>query len=214
MQRWFFLEDPNNAALRATKGNVSLSTESRESIEYPPRKWLFSARVPDLTKEETVCVIGDVSELGSWQPDKCVPLEREEDTDLWSTVIEIPEKRRWNLDIAVIDANAVSPTYSDEPHDYGNYDNLERIDRGWLNKETIIQLKLCNNPLTLFRPKYYNRTINIKVTPVNLARHNSFPKSMSEALDESLSAETQDTVENPKHAFTEVASLSDDDPTF
>ncbi|KAJ8983421.1 hypothetical protein NQ317_005886 [Molorchus minor] len=37
---------------------------------------------------------------------------------------------------------------------------------------------------------------------------------MSEALEESISGDTQDAVEHPKYAFTEVASLLDDDPSF
>ncbi|CAH1991907.1 unnamed protein product [Acanthoscelides obtectus] len=240
MQRWFFLEDPANAGIRAGKADASLASVSVSSLNLPPRQWLFRTRVPELHKDEVVCVTGDLLELGSWQPERCVPLEREnEDSDVWSKVIEIPEGKKalyrycvciiidpglqvivrsWetNLVPRMIDASDVkSPTMEDEPYEYGHYDNQERVDRGWLNKETVIQLKLCNNPLVLFRPKYQNRTINIKVTPVNLNRHNSaFPKSMSEALDESLSADTQDAVETPKHAFTEVASLSSEDPTF
>ncbi|KAJ8921091.1 hypothetical protein NQ315_015888 [Exocentrus adspersus] len=238
MQRWFFLEDPSNLETRAGKAESASSGTSVESLTYAPRKWLFRIRVPNLRKEEIVCVTGDLKELGSWQPDKCVPLDREDDSEIWSGVLDIPDKRRilfrycvciiieaglqvivrsWetNLTPRVIGAYAESPTSEAEPHQYGNYDNQYRVDRGWLNKETVIQLKLCNNPLTIFRPKYQNRIVNIKVTPVTLTRHSSnFPKSMSEALDESLSADTQDSVENPKHAFTEVASLMDDDPTF
>nr|CAH7743589.1 unnamed protein product [Callosobruchus chinensis] len=240
MQRWFFLEDPANAGIRSGKGEASLTSLSVSSMKYPPRKWLFRTRVPELQKDEVVCVTGDLLELGSWQPERCVPLEREnEDSNVWSKVIEIPEGKKavyrycicivieaglqvivrsWetNLVPRMIDATDVqSPKMEDEPHEYGHYDNQERVDRGWLNKETVIQLKLCNNPLLLFRPKYQNRAINIKVTPVNLNRHsNTFPKTMSEALDESLSADTQDSVETPKHAFTEVASLSEEDPTF
>lgn len=239
MQRWFFLEDPGNAAIRAGTAESIFSGESIQSIQYPPRKWLFRTRAPpNLRKEEVVCVVGDLCDLGGWHPEKCVPLEREEDSDIWSGEIEIPDKKRvffrycvcitielglqvivrsWeaNLMPRVITANAKSPTRFEEPHEYGNYDNRYRVDRGWLNKETVIQLKLCENPLTLFRPKYQNRAVNIKVTPVTLTRHSTTsPKTMSEALEESLSADTQDSVENPKHAFTEVASLLADDPTF
>lgn len=238
MQRWFFLEDPANDRIRSGKGDTSISSESLPSLDYPPKQWLFRTRVPEITKEETVCIIGDISDLGSWQPERCIPLQRENDTDIWSAVIEIPEKKKieyrycvciivelglqvivrsWESHITprVIDPDACSPTICEEPQEYGNCDNQEQIDRGWLNKETVVQLKLCNNPLTLFRPKYQNREIFIKVTPVSLARHNTnMPKTMSEALDESLSADTQDAAENPKHAFTEVASLNAEDPRF
>ena len=112
-------------------------------------------------------------------------------------------------------ATEKSPSETDDPQTYGEYDETERVDRGWLNKETLIQLKFCNNPLTLWRPKYTNRKVFIKVTPVGLLRHtSSHPKTMSEALEESLSADTQDTFENPKHALCEVASLNGEDATF
>ncbi|KAJ8983422.1 hypothetical protein NQ317_005887 [Molorchus minor] len=129
MQCWFFLEDPDNAAIRAGKGDASVSGASADSIEYPPRKWLFRVRGPEVRREETVCVIGDLPELGTWQPEKCIPLEREDDSDIWSGVIEIPEKLRahfsWetNLQPRLIDANGTSPTYKDEPHEYGCFDN-------------------------------------------------------------------------------------------
>ncbi|XP_023024329.2 glycerophosphocholine phosphodiesterase GPCPD1 [Leptinotarsa decemlineata] len=238
MQRWFFLEDPSNSGIRAGKGEASISDTSLRSIQYPPRNWLFRVRVHDLRNEESVCVIGGLPELGSWQAERCIPLTKEDDPTIWSGVIEIPEKkkiefrfcicvvieagiqvivRNWEtiLSPRVLDTiSSASPTLEDEPLEYGNYSYQERMDKGWLNKETVIQLKMYNNSLGLFRPKYQNRIINMKVTPVSLAHHSSFPKSLSEALEESLSADTQDSVEHPKHSFTEVASLNDEDPTF
>lgn len=238
MQRWFFLEDPSNAGIRSGKRDNNISSESLLSVEYPPKQWLFRTRISEVSKEETVCVVGDISELGSWLPERCIVLQREDDSDIWSAVIEIPEKKKieyrycvciiiesglqvivrsWesNINPRTIDPNAQSASLNEEPQEYGNYDNHEQLDRGWLNKETVVQLKLCNNPLTLFRPKYQSREIFIKVTPVSLARHNTnMPKTMSEALEESLSADTQDAAENPKHAVTEVASLNAEDPKF
>lgn len=238
MQRWFFLEDPSNGAIRSGKGDTSISSESLHSLEYPPKQWLFRTRVPEIGKEETVCIIGDIPELGSWQPERCIALQREDDCDIWSAFVDVPDKKKFEYRYCVciiidsglqvivrsweshinprkVDALAKSPTFNEEPQEFGNYDDQEQIERGWLNKETVVQLKLFNNPLTLFRPKYQNREIFIKVTPVNLARHHTnMPKTMSEALEESLSADTQDSAENPKHAITEVASLNAEDPRF
>lgn len=236
MQRWFFLEDPNNTVVRAGQGDASSSTDSVSSFQYTPRHWLFRVRIPDLKKDETVCVVGDLRELGQWTPEKCIPLQ-EEDQDTWSGIIEIPDKRKveyrycvcviiesgiqvivrsWetNLRPRFIEYSEKSPTIDDEPQIYGNYGNNEHIDRGWLNKETVVQLKLCNNPITLWRSKYSNRRVYIKVTPVNLSGHTSnVPMSMSEALEESLS-DTLEGIESVKFAFTEVADLNADDSTF
>ncbi|CAH1109067.1 unnamed protein product [Psylliodes chrysocephalus] len=239
MQRWFFLEDPSYADIRSGKVETQISSTSLKSTEYTPKNWLFRVSVPELKNDESVCVVGELPELGSWHPEKCVPLAKEEDDgSIWSGIIEIPEKKKvqfrycicvvieQNIQVIVksweanlvpreIDSeNGSSPKMEDPPHDYGYYNDRERVDRGWLNKETVIQLKLCNNPLSLFRPKYHNRLVNIKVTPVSLTRHSGFPKTMAEVLDESLSADTQDSVEAPRHAFTEVASLNSEDPTF
>ncbi|XP_050306833.1 glycerophosphocholine phosphodiesterase GPCPD1 isoform X2 [Anthonomus grandis grandis] len=241
MQRWFFLEDPENKNIRSGKGDLESEKASIMSFQYTTRNWLFRVRVPQLKKEETVCLVGDLKDLGSWIPEKCVTLQQEEDPDIWSIVLEVPDKRKieyrfcicviiesgiqvivrnWetNLKPRVIEYAEKSPTLEDQPLIYGCYgepdDPLERYDRGWLSKETMVQLKLCNNPLILWRPKHLNRQVFIKVTPVNIRSHSTnLPISMSEALEESLS-DTQDGVEGVKFSFTEVASLNDDNLTF
>lgn len=243
MQKWFFLEDPQFSFLRQGKpsGDESLGVDDsgRDRITTT-RNWLFRVRVTEpLGPDETLCVTGNVPELGSWHSEKSVPLVREgEDSDVWSKVIGIPDLqevqfrycvcviideglqvivRSWETNVKprIIDSDAKSPTTKDEPDLYGDYNMNFNLDRGWLNKETVIQLKLLNNPLTLWRPKYTNRTVYIKVTPVNLLRHHSnIPKTMSEALDESLSTDTQDMIDYPPHAFTEVAALNSEDCKF
>lgn len=224
------MEDPENAILRSAGEQAfsNLSVTSSEKL-YPTRKWLFRIRVPDLQSDEVVCVCGNVPELGSWFVDKSIPLDQEEDTEVWSKVINIPDKqevqfrycvcvivenglqvivRSWetNLRPRKIGCDDKTSSYKEEPHSYGDYDNNVAVDRGWLTKETTIQLKLaCNNALTIWRPKFNNRSIYIKLTPVNLLRHNTnIPKTMSEALEESLSTDTQDMIESPQHAYTEV----------
>ncbi|CAG9771741.1 unnamed protein product [Ceutorhynchus assimilis] len=238
MQRWFFLEDPDNTNAREAKGDTLSFADTVASIQYAPRCWLFRVEAPPLKQDEVLCVIGDLKELGSWCPEKCVPLQQEADSKIWSKVIEIPDKRKveyrycvcviiesgiqvivrsWetNLKTRVIEYSEASPTTEGEVQVYGFYDNAEHCDRGWLNKETVVQLKLCNNPLTLWRPKYANRNVFIKITLVNIhsSQQNVLPLSMSEALDESLS-ESQDGAESVKFSFTEVADLNADDPTF
>lgn len=237
MQEWFFVEDPGNEVCRKNKLKDTVSSSEGSSV-YDPRKWLFRVRAPELKPDEALCVVGNIIELGRWNPEKGYLLEREDDSDVWSSTVQVPlisrieyrycvvvviEKgmqvivRNWEAGVKprVILQSDTVPTNKDEPSLYGQYEDIYQIDRGWLIKETMVQLKLCNSPLTLFKPKYNNRAIFIKVTPVNLLKHNTnIPKTMSEALEESLSAETQDQLENPKHAYTEVASLISEDPIF
>ncbi|KAL3281398.1 hypothetical protein HHI36_004607 [Cryptolaemus montrouzieri] len=235
MQRWFFLEDPENAQARYHKDETP-SESLRASSKFIYRKWLFRVHALDIKPDETVCVTGNCMELGSWYPDKCVPLEREE-PEIWSICMDIPDQklveyrfcvcvvleqgvqvivRHWETAIHPrhIDCDAISPLKEDVPLTYGHIHNYEKIDRGWLNKETVVQLKLCNNPLTLWRPKYLNRKVYIKVTPVNLQRHSSSSNNNSLAFEDSLSADTLDGGDGPKHSYTEVASLQDEDTSF
>lgn len=239
MQKWFFLEDPENDAIR--RGAADAHTKSIASLvpEYRPRRWLFRVRVPDLAAGLQVCVSGSVQDLGCWQPEHAVLLNREDaEDDIWSAVISIPDKvqiqyrycvcvvveagiqvivRNWetNIEPRTIQADQVSPNLKDVPVTYGDFINEVRVDRGWLNKETTVQLKLSKDSIKIWRPKYANRSVFMKVTPVSLQQGNSnFPKTMSEALEESLSTDTQDIIELPKHAFTEVSSLAADDSGF
>ncbi|KAK9888444.1 hypothetical protein WA026_000692 [Henosepilachna vigintioctopunctata] len=236
MQRWFFLEDAEKTQTRDHK-DESQNESLKSSSQLIYRKWLFKVCASDLKPDETVCVTGSCDELGAWYPDKCVPLLKQE-SDIWSISLDIPDKkhisyrfcvcvviepglqvivRHWETAIQCrdIDSDAISPRESDDPLSYGHTQNYYKVDRGWLNKETVVQLKLCNNPLTLWRPKYLNRRVYIKVTPVTLQHHLSGLTSNSVIIDDSLSADTlEDTGEGPKHSYTEVASLQDEDPRF
>ncbi|XP_066260644.1 glycerophosphocholine phosphodiesterase GPCPD1 isoform X2 [Euwallacea similis] len=238
MQRWFSLsENPHNVGIRIGKGDSASTSPLVTSNKYASCNWKFRVKAPSLKQDETVCVVGNFKELGSWMPERCVPLEQEGDSDIWSAVIEIPDKRKaqyrycicviiesgiqvivrsWETNIKprVIDFSEVSSNSDSNIQIYGSYDENEHYDRGWLCKESVVQLKLCNNPLTLWKPKYSSCQVFIKVTPINLRSHSSnSPLSMSEALEESLS-DTQEGIESAKFSFTEAAVLNDDDPTF
>ncbi|XP_018318906.1 glycerophosphocholine phosphodiesterase GPCPD1 [Agrilus planipennis] len=234
MQKWFFLENPENDIMRdacAAGRDAGAGEESSEG-DISLRKWLFRVRVPDLKCDEVVCVVGDCQELGTWQPEKCIKLNQERCSEIWSKIVYVPKDkdcsyrycvcviveeglqvivRNWetNLEPRKIRVDAKSPTVKEEPQAYGDYDNSCRIDKGWLIKETTVQLKLFQN-ISIWRPRYANRKIYIKVTPINLTRTNAnFPKTMAEALEESLSTENNDIIENPSFSYTEVCKLQD-----
>ncbi|KAF5298403.1 hypothetical protein FQR65_LT01181 [Abscondita terminalis] len=238
MQRWFFLEDPENAQRRKCREKQTSSEIGDAEPEIKFRKWLFRVRAPDLKPGETVCVTGSVQELGGWLPENCIPLDQEKKSDVWSKLITVPDgqeinyrycvciviesglqviMRNWetNLNSRVINSVDVCKGMSAEPSVYGDVDNCYRIDRGWITKETVVQFKLFKSPV-LWRPRYTNRSVFIKITPLNLNRyHLNPPSSIAEALEESLSIDTQDTLETPKFGYTEIASLNrNDEETF
>lgn len=240
MQKWFFMEDAENVLIRRRKGDETLTSDIIEEMEtIPPAKpWLFRTRAPDLKPGEVLCVTGSVPELGNWYPEKAIVLEREGNSDVWSSTVLIQDKqlvryryltcvivdsgiqvivRNWetHLNPRVIQSDGVSPGKDDPPESYGACEDSYCIDRGWCTKETMVQLKLIKNPLSLWRPRYANRTVYIKVTPTNLIRHNTaIPRTMAEALEESLSLENQDVMENVKHDNTQVACLTAADSFF
>lgn len=235
MQCPFFLEDPNNELLRAKAGlSDSMEDELAKTRFHMKKQWLFRVRVFDLRQNEYVCVVGSVPEIGNWIPEKCVPLTKEDDTDVWSTVIQIGDVnveyrycicmiiepglhvivRNWETHLTCrnIKQGSKSPTEKDFEI-YGQIDSVDKYERGWITKETVVQMKVFKKALTLWRPRYNNRCICMKVTPINLNKHTNFPKNIAEALDESLSTDTQDT-DNDANSYTEVATLNTEDNTF
>lgn len=37
--------------------------------------------------------------------------------------------------------------------EFGHFDHYQRVDRGWLTTQTVIQLKLFNNPIQMWKSK-------------------------------------------------------------
>ncbi|KAK4297274.1 hypothetical protein Pmani_030296 [Petrolisthes manimaculis] len=57
---------------------------------------------------------------------------------------------------------------------FGSYGGFERVDQGWLVKDSVVQLRLCNStlyndPVMLFKKKYKNKKVRVKVTPIELS---------------------------------------------
>lgn len=49
---------------------------------------------------------------------------------------------------------------NNEPETFGFYQKSERMERGWLTSETIVQIKLFNNPIELWKPKLKNKMVS------------------------------------------------------
>ncbi|KAK2576031.1 hypothetical protein KPH14_007381 [Odynerus spinipes] len=99
---------------------------------------------------------------------------------------------------------------------FGSYNDYVKVERGWLTDETVIQFKLFNNPIKLWKPKLQSRKVHIKMTPVNLVRHNSLElqQCANECIDDSLSMDTQDIVDQPAFSITEIAVMNDEEARF
>ncbi|KAK0094272.1 hypothetical protein PV326_011363 [Microctonus aethiopoides] len=103
-----------------------------------------------------------------------------------------------------------------DPDKFGYHNGYCKIERGWLTDETVIQFKLFNNPIKIWKNRLQNRKLLIKMTPVNLVRHNSveIPPFTGDCVDDSLSMDTQDIVDQPAISVTEISVMNDEEATF
>ncbi|XP_063972976.1 glycerophosphocholine phosphodiesterase GPCPD1-like isoform X1 [Diachasmimorpha longicaudata] len=103
-----------------------------------------------------------------------------------------------------------------EPEKFGYHNGYCKIERGWLTDETVIQFKLFNNPIKLWKNRLQNKKLYIKMTPVNLVRHSSveMPQFAGECVEDSLSMDTQDIVDQPAFSITEISVMNDEEATF
>lgn len=103
-----------------------------------------------------------------------------------------------------------------DPDKFGYHNEYCKIERGWLTDETVIQFKLFNNPIKLWKNRLQNKKVQIKMTPVNLVRHNSLELQHlgGDCVDDSLSMDTQDIVDQPAFSITEIAVMNDEEANF
>ncbi|XP_053988445.1 glycerophosphocholine phosphodiesterase GPCPD1-like isoform X2 [Hylaeus volcanicus] len=129
--------------------------------------------------------------------------------------------RRWETHMIprVVKKNTPSNFTGDslpDPDKFGYYNGYCKIERGWLTDETVIQFKIFNNPIKLWKNRLQNKKVYIKMTPVNLVRHNSLELQQfgGENVDDSLSMDTQDVVDQPAFSITEIAVMNDDEARY
>lgn len=129
--------------------------------------------------------------------------------------------RRWETHMTprLIKKNTPSNFTSDtlpDPDRFGYYNGYCKIERGWLTDETVIQFKLFNNPIKLWKNRLQNKKVHIKMTPVNLVRHNSLELQQfgGDCVDDSLSMDTQDIIDQPAFSITEIAAMNDEEAHF
>ena len=68
---------------------------------------------------------------------------------------------------------------------FGTYDGETKVDRGWLSKETIVQLKMFNNPVEMWKKSLRGKVLRIKVTPVDVVGVSSTNDTSSVCVEES-----------------------------
>ncbi|XP_013133716.1 PREDICTED: glycerophosphocholine phosphodiesterase GPCPD1 isoform X1 [Papilio polytes] len=225
MQRWFFMQEQKKLKKHKPKVNQGMAAQNKTKAKpenlVMSQEWVFTVLVPNLGPKERVYISGSTAELGEWDIKKMVPLEPNEGTDLWSTKVIIPNTcdvfyryaiclvnedtknlivRRWEVNIhpRVIKENAQTPSTDI----FGEFQGDQKINRGWLTTQTLVQFKFMNEPLKL-KSRLTNRIMLIKVTPVNL----SF--GTEGQYEDSQSIDTQEG-ESPLGVTVEVCTLDND----
>ncbi|CAF4898196.1 unnamed protein product, partial [Rotaria sp. Silwood1] len=172
------------------------------------RRVIYDVEFRVLVKEklslcDSVLVTGSCEQLGEWIPNRCIPLNRinqTEDGEIWSTNIKINgyEKvfyryliaqiiridddmnliiKKWEtfkearqLLFNSIDTNNLTNNEQLEeyPAIFGYYKNICRTDIGWLTGQSEIQLRFHSNSLQIWSTKLRNKTLSLKVSPIDL----------------------------------------------
>lgn len=186
---------------------------------------------------ETVCITGDCDGLGNWKVDRVLPLKAVNDgknsAEIWTGTAIVPAftsyryvicvlleqihsqrqviVRRWetNLHPRKISIQAPEPPHKhDEVHEFGFYGGKSHVQGGWMTVETLIQLKFSNNPIQIWKHRYADKKYRIKVTGIDLHRHDS-----ETALDEES---TEDNSEIPAKSWpiVEIAVMNENECEF
>ncbi|XP_044014465.1 glycerophosphocholine phosphodiesterase GPCPD1-like isoform X1 [Aphidius gifuensis] len=130
--------------------------------------------------------------------------------------------RKWETHLTprIIKIDTPSNIINNDIPDYqkfGYYNGYCKIDRGWLTDETVLQFKLFDNPIKIWKNRLQNRKLYIKMTPVNLVRHNSLelPQLTGDCgVDDSLSMDTQDIIDQPAFSITEISVMNDEEARY
>lgn len=65
--------------------------------------------------------------------------------------------------IISVPSNCIGDSIPD-PEKFGYYNGYFKIERGWLTDEKVIQFKIFNNPIKLWKNKLQSRKVQIKVS--------------------------------------------------
>ncbi|XP_053609885.1 glycerophosphocholine phosphodiesterase GPCPD1-like isoform X1 [Plodia interpunctella] len=219
MQRWFFLDNRKKKQFIPPKKMTTKEPEPQPEIVS--QDWTFTVSAPEVGPRERVYISGSIPELGEWDYKRLVLLENQGGTDMWSITITIPNTcsvfYRYAVCIPIDDTNDVMVRYwetSIHPRVIlesmvnpvtdilGEISNENKITKGWLTMQSILQFKFMKNPLKL-KSRLSERLMNIKVTPVKLSFGTEHP------VEDSLSVDTVDS-ESPPAVIVEVSTLNND----
>jgi len=81
--------------------------------------------------------------------------------------------RRWESNVlprTIVPGNTTHSTHLDL---FGTFFGETKVNRGWLTKETIVQFKLFNEPIQMWKKSLRGKTFRVKVTPIGVNSSNT-----------------------------------------
>ncbi|CAL1285585.1 unnamed protein product [Larinioides sclopetarius] len=179
---------------------------------------------------ETVFISGNTPELGEWKVSQAVQMTNvSTDGNLWQSLIRIPTHQ--NVQYRYLICTIVENEGKSEnivryweshlrprilrPIDFidgkgeidvfGYQGDSESISKGWLTSETIVQLKMFNSPVTIWKRRYREKPISIHVSTIDITRKDSVAEIIGMEEDSTLN----EAVVNRGWPIVEVAQMND-----
>ncbi|GBL93344.1 Glycerophosphocholine phosphodiesterase GPCPD1 [Araneus ventricosus] len=184
---------------------------------------------------ESVFISGNTPELGVWKVSQAVQMSNvSTDGNLWQALIRIPTHQnvQYRYLICTIVDNEGKPENivryweshlrprilrpidfidgKGEIDVFGYQGDSESISKGWLTSETIVQLKMFNSPVTIWKRRYREKPISIRVSTIDITRKDSVNEIMGMEEDSTLN----EVVVNHGWPIVEVAQMNDTNCQF
>ncbi|XP_033150836.1 glycerophosphocholine phosphodiesterase GPCPD1, partial [Drosophila busckii] len=239
MQRWLNTDNDDDAMAAPLTCPASPTVERIYGDINASRLWKFRVLVTEqLASNERLALVGNCDALGNWQSSGAAIMSLEpdseaEDSQVWQAQVYIPRQcgteyryfvcavdpiteqlvvRRWEVQLQPRCIAELQQQAAQVQDTFGSYNGLEKVDRGWLTKETLVQLKFFYAPFS-WKQRMKRRLVHVKVTPMNLRIPSADAGTCSSTLEDSLSNDTHDTRENggdnsAAFGFSEVVTLS------
>jgi len=130
---------------------------------------------------EHLAVTGSSPELGLWSKPGIVLLDQTENRDVWEKCVELTEEAqqyRYCVVVLLHQGRMVVRRWENHTHPrrvmeearedvFGKVDGVVSVQRGWLTEEILLQFKLKEAGLNIWKRKYAGHRLWIKITPVD-----------------------------------------------
>ncbi|KAL3200073.1 hypothetical protein MRX96_001280 [Rhipicephalus microplus] len=183
---------------------------------------------------ETVFVCGSTPQLGEWQVARALEMHLEDPaTKVWGVKVSAPLHktlefryfigillensnmivRRWETvrQPRTVSANELTMDRNAAVDMFGNYDGEDKVEPGWLTTESIVHLKMFDNPIVLWKRKYKSVPISYHITPIDLSVRNS---DAGPICDESDQHSNTSDFECVKWPVIEIAVMKEQEYEF